>query len=73
MSSSVEPTFESIDNEYKRISGLLGEAYVNYDLARKRLRELMRNRDAVLAQYRVHQQTQAAIAKAKEVQANDGE
>lgn len=50
------PTFESINSEYQRISGFLGEAYVRFDLARRELNNLKKQRDAVLAQFKLFQQ-----------------
>ena len=47
------PTFESIDAEFRRISGLLGEQYVVYDQARKRLNALKKERDALVSQFQL--------------------
>lgn len=57
MSPTNDPTFEAIDAEYKRISGLIGEAYVTSDLAKRRLRDLVREREAVMAKWRFYQET----------------
>lgn len=73
------PDADSINADYNRINGLVGEAYAIYRNHRKRLSVLMKERDAVLAQWRLYSQMSEASSalaaaltgKAPEVEKSD--
>ncbi len=65
------PDVNSINTEYQRINGLIGEAYSIYTNHRKRLNALMKERDAVLAQWRLMQQMDAAKASVETEKTGD--
>ena len=63
------PSADSINADYQRVNGLIGEAYSTYNLHRKRLQTLVKERDAVLAQWRLFTQMAEAAKQAAEVKA----
>lgn len=48
-------TLEALDAEYLKISAQLGEAYVNYCIARDKLKSVRQTRDAIVAQAKLFQ------------------